>query len=779
MDEKPTDFAPVDEQTKTQLKVSDDEMVGREIAHTFVLEKCLGRGGMGVVYQARHLLLNKLVALKLLNQTAAGAPGVVERFRREAVAISSLDHLNIVRLNAFDVDENDQAYLVMDLVEGQSLSELIRERGKLPPQETLSVASQVLAALAHAHSHHIIHRDIKPANIMVLPLQDGSLLVKVVDFGLAKILGPADGQSQSLSLTKSGEMLGSPLYMSPEQCTGDPLDERSDIYSIGCVLYEMLTGQPPFSADNFLKILHLHATGRHKAISDKDVPATIETALNQLLNKAMAKGLDSRYQSANAMRSEIEKILRSDWAITSPEEPLSAALARVKSNGNDMYINSNTRSARRSHAEANSRGNVKLLIKGIRGVGWISILVAMVIGLTIHDFFALTRHATIHTMSQIIAGKHVDAKVFDLENLSVIDPDTARVICFKGSMTKVEPLPFLLGYGQIPAPYTRDDSTINGGIPNIIPSDEYFAGRIKALSRLNGRSFSAINSEPLIEAANWFYDCGDMGRALCYYQKLQKYAELNGKEKAQISAKLGDCYMYFNLFDAAGQNYLKALSRLNQAEDEQDIFLLSQVELKLAYCQKIVKTLPDEDFAMKAYKTRQAHAGETSVGIENEVVLGDINLMRGAASEALLNYDKAVPAEPPSYAREPEYSALQPYYTALIELRKAKAYLALQQPEQAIIAMSRAQAATKAFNLISSFSQTTAPQKQVDTVLPRIYYTIGLANEQMHKLHPNDWSAYQRALDNFELALTTAIKADPSAKTSAFAEMCLEKLSRL
>jgi len=619
-----------------------------------------------------------------------------------------------------------------------------------------------------------------------VPQQDGSLQVKVVDFGLAKILGPADGQSQSLSLTKSGEMLGSPLYMSPEQCTGDPLDERSDVYSVGCVLYEMLTGQPPFSADNFLKILHLHATSSHKAISDKEMPAKIETKVNDVLNMAMAKRLDSRFQNANAMRNAIEKTLHSDWTVIDPAQLESIALECMESIGKDMFLDPRTIAARiKQKKEFSNEAGIagqgvarQIRNKGIRGTLWFSILIAMMVGLTVHDFFSLSRQNPLPVQSQIIAGIRVDPKIFDLENLSVIEPDTGRVIYFKESMTKVVQIPYLLAYGQTPAPYTRNDATVDGGIPNFIPSDEVFASRMKVLSKLKGRSFAAINSEPMIEAANWFFDCGDMGRALCYYQKILRYAELNGKEKAQISAKLGDCYMYFNLFDAAGREYLKALSRLNKAEDEADIFLLSQVELKLAYCQKIVTTLPDEDFALKAYDTRLGHNGETSAGLENDVVMGDISLMRGSPAQALIYYDTACPRGGPGSSAAP-IPGLPPLYASLVELRKAKAYLALQQPEQVLYALNRAQADLQFFEQTEPYGGTTDAKKQSAVILPRVYYTIGLANEQMHKLHPNDWSAYQRALDYFNLALTTAVQADPIAKNSAFAEMCLDKLSQL
>jgi serine/threonine protein kinase len=798
MDDNLTDFAPAEQLEQPQLKVdhgdgdpeetaasssgpdsantcaeAEDPLIGQIVAQTFDLQRCLGRGGMGVVYQARHVILNKPVALKLLNQLKARDPEVVARFRREAVAISSLDHPNIVRLNAFGVDEQDRAYLVMDLVEGKPLSDLIKERGRLAPKQALEITSQILAALNHAHAKHMIHRDIKPGNIMVVEQSDGSLLVKVVDFGLAKIVGSSEGMSQSLSLTKTGEMLGSPHYMSPEQCTGEPLDERSDIYSTGCVLYEMLSGRPPFDADNMLKVLHLHATGRHKALTDLKVSAELSQAINGLVDTAMAKDLADRYHSTSAMLKSVQSILLGHWSWEGHTD-----LQTPKADTSDVKV--------RSFIEQwhGDRLETRNLI-----VACTAMLLTTVLALEGFFRIAPEKKTTSPAISAFFPRpvapieKSTDEyarTTLDLENLSILDPTTGRTINFTERLDSRQQKPDLLAEGKVSSPYTRDASTIDGGIPALIPSYQKFKQQMQKYADLKGRSYADLDHIPVLQIADYCFECGDMGRALCLYQKLLSYGHLDGSEKAAIRGKEGDCYMYFNDFDAAAQSYLTALGYQRESDTIQDKEQTSVLELRLAYCYRAAPQSSAVDYAQKSFDTMsqlEPLAPDSSLrkNPEHQAVLGDANLMLGKPSEALLNFQSAR-SEVMSFT-DPTVKDIRRRYAAQLDLRIAKACLALDSPDQALKAMRMAK------GYIESTAETPAPANEPTVpgeLYPRIYYTMGLAYEQKYRHSSKaDTKSLHLALENFYQALRAGMAANTNGQNTPFAEMCLAKLSML
>lgn len=222
----------------------------------YSLEKMLGEGASGKVFLARDLDLNRSVAIKVLNLNASigGGSDALARFDREAKALSRLLHSNIVRVFRFGKLENDTPYLVMEYVEGESLHSLLERKKLLNCQEAIEIALQVCVALEYAHSMGLVHRDLKPENI-VLSSTGEPPTVKLLDFGLCK---ESAGQSAQESLTKTGFLVGTALYMSPEQCLGRQVDYRSDIYSFGCVLFEMITGEPAFKSDSISNTLIMH-----------------------------------------------------------------------------------------------------------------------------------------------------------------------------------------------------------------------------------------------------------------------------------------------------------------------------------------------------------------------------------------------------------------------------------------------------------------------------------------------------------------------------------------
>ncbi|HEY9784545.1 MAG TPA: serine/threonine-protein kinase [Candidatus Obscuribacterales bacterium] len=231
--------------------------IGSIVLEKYRVLELLGSGGVGSVYRIQHVLMGGELALKCLNKRQPD-DATWRRFQNEARAANKLDHQNFIKVHDFGLLPSGRPYIVMDLVRGVTLADEIKGRGVLSVPRAIKIFLQVVFALSYAHENGIIHRDIKPSNIMLLTADDGSQTdsVKVVDLGIAKLTGQDEFSQQTL--TKTGEIFGSPLYMSPEQCMGIAVDHRSDLYSLGCVLYEALTGAPPFIGDNALTTMMRH-----------------------------------------------------------------------------------------------------------------------------------------------------------------------------------------------------------------------------------------------------------------------------------------------------------------------------------------------------------------------------------------------------------------------------------------------------------------------------------------------------------------------------------------
>ncbi|MBR58651.1 MAG: hypothetical protein CMH54_11615 [Myxococcales bacterium] len=241
---------------------------GTMIAQRFRIESLLGQGGMGAVYLATQTSMNRKVALKTLLKTLLRESKLVKRFYREAQSASALDHPNIVRIYDFGIDkETDIPYIAMEYLEGLALDELLQAEGPLPERRVTTILLGVARALTEAHDKDIVHRDLKPENIHVRELSDGQEHVKVLDFGIAKVLRSDSDSYQSL--TGTGVTVGTPMYMSPEQTMGQPLDFRSDLYSLGCVMFELLSGGPPYMSDEPIGILMKHLREEAPALPAK------------------------------------------------------------------------------------------------------------------------------------------------------------------------------------------------------------------------------------------------------------------------------------------------------------------------------------------------------------------------------------------------------------------------------------------------------------------------------------------------------------------------------
>jgi len=296
-----------DPKQRVEFVVSDDTpgLVGEVLSERYKILSELGSGGMGRVYKAEHLLLNKFQAVKVLHRHLTGESQNLERFKTEAKAASSLRHENLLAVTEYGVTDDNQPYIVMDYVEGESLAEMLKRQGKLTFAEFVHVFSQISKGLAHAHDQGVIHRDLKPSNIMISRTKDGALQARILDFGIAKILPNDEGTAQHL--TQTGEIFGSPLYMSPEQCRGGKIDRRSDIYSLGCVMFEALTGQVPVKGPSTVETLYRHISLQAPTISYAHPELGVPADLEDIVAKALANDPDQRYQSATGLADDLGK----------------------------------------------------------------------------------------------------------------------------------------------------------------------------------------------------------------------------------------------------------------------------------------------------------------------------------------------------------------------------------------------------------------------------------------------------------------------------------------
>lgn len=298
--------------------VYTDELTGKVFADRYEILARLGSGGMSVVYKARHKLLGRLVAIKLLDPLLCSDLTNARRFREEALASSLLSHPNLINIFDFGLSPNGEPYLVMDYLSGKSLAEMIAKTGRMMVDEAIPMFIQACDGLSHAHSKGVIHRDLKPSNIMVVNSDVPSMSVKVIDFGIAKVLTSARARGQNL--TQAGEILGSPTYMSPEQCTGQPLDARSDIYSLGCAMYEAFTGDLPFLGAVALETMQMHLD-RDPLPMSYHIPA-IPKALDAIVLKAMRKNPNMRHQSMEELKNELVQFVATKGAMSATLQKL-------------------------------------------------------------------------------------------------------------------------------------------------------------------------------------------------------------------------------------------------------------------------------------------------------------------------------------------------------------------------------------------------------------------------------------------------------------------------
>jgi serine/threonine-protein kinase len=377
-----------------------DPMLGRVIDGRYRVQTRLGQGGMGVVYRVEHVAMGKVAAMKVLHPSLSQEAEIVQRFRREAEAVSRLSHPNSVQV--FDFGEAmGSLYLVMELVRGEELGAILRRDGPFTWRRLAPVMLQVLDALAEAHELGVIHRDLKPENLVVARTRDGRDLVKVLDFGLAKLRDVEEVNS----VTARGNVIGTPYYMSPEQIRAEDLDARSDLYSLGALIYRALSGEHPFAAPTPVAVLTQHLTMTLPPLRERapklDIPLEAET----IVMRAMEKTPGARFQSAEEMREAIAQAVSSPTSTSSP----SVETKRRESDTSSPAV------AAVGVAERMKREDFDSYERSLHRRRWV--------GLLIVPFVLLLGAA-----AAVYALRHGGASVLDEEQEPNNDPATANLI---------------------------------------------------------------------------------------------------------------------------------------------------------------------------------------------------------------------------------------------------------------------------------------------------------------------------------------------------------------
>ena len=281
-----------------------DPLVGTTIDGRYEIIKVLGQGGMGVVYTAKHAMLGKRLAIKVLKSDVSKDQEIIARFRQEAQSASAIGSQHIIDISDFGALPDGSTYFVMEYLDGVELTKAIEEQRPMPPERVVHVAKQLCDALGAAHERGIVHRDMKPDNVFLIRRGSEKDFVKVLDFGIAKV-----GGAQS-KLTRAGQVFGTPHYMSPEQCSGQGVDHRTDIYALGIILYEMAVGRVPFDADNLMGILTKHIYEQPIPPHTLPPPIAVPAGLEAVILKCLAKQADARYQTMGEVRADLEAFER-------------------------------------------------------------------------------------------------------------------------------------------------------------------------------------------------------------------------------------------------------------------------------------------------------------------------------------------------------------------------------------------------------------------------------------------------------------------------------------
>ena len=294
-------------------------MIGREIVGRFRILAKLGEGGMGAVYRGEQISLKRAVAIKVLRPELSANQQLLRRFSAEAEAVAKLDHPNTVKVYDFGQDTDGSLFIAMELIEGKPLRSVLTESGPLPPTRALRIALQIAASLVDAHAASIVHRDLKPDNVMLVDKGRQHDIVRVLDFGIAKLRD--DSRQTQNAMTQAGDMLGTPQYMAPEQIKGEAIDGRTDVYALGCMLYEMVTARLPFEATTLMAMLSKHLLEMPFLPSQRRADLGLSPAIDHVVMTALQKDPNARPPSMEVYAEMLAGVLAQLPADTAPSQP--------------------------------------------------------------------------------------------------------------------------------------------------------------------------------------------------------------------------------------------------------------------------------------------------------------------------------------------------------------------------------------------------------------------------------------------------------------------------
>ncbi|MGH7636662.1 MAG: protein kinase domain-containing protein, partial [Gemmatimonadaceae bacterium] len=417
-------FCPKDGSTLKSQNAGGD-LVGTIIADRYHVLRKLGEGGMGTVYLAEHVKMGRKSAVKVMNPAMVNDADAISRFNREAANASKISHPNVAAVYDFGETSEGLIYLAMEFVEGPPLTKIIEESGALPAIRAADIARQTADALSVAHDMGIVHRDLKPDNIMLAKNRDGSDCVKVVDFGIAKV---ANNESQKV--TRTGLVVGTPEYMSPEQLAGDKLDGRSDIYSLGLVAFAMMTGKLPFPGETVQESMIARLTDEPKRLIEMKPDVNWPPAVQVVMDKALQRDFETRYKSAgefgrdlyNAVASMPESAATNAFTavmnrLSTPAIPPVAVASPPKGTKIVPPTRVNRASSREAVpvTESRSRTNIPL---------WVIVGVVAIAGLSVVSIqlFGPQGTAVADTSAGQVAARAADPNVLLERELEAIDP---------------------------------------------------------------------------------------------------------------------------------------------------------------------------------------------------------------------------------------------------------------------------------------------------------------------------------------------------------------------
>jgi serine/threonine-protein kinase len=530
------DVCPTDQ---TRLLVAHELQPGMIIRNKYQIIERIGIGGMGLVYRGRHLTFNEICAIKIVNDDIAGNASFLQRFQTEAIVARKLRHPNAVRVEDFDYTEDGRPFIVMELVEGKNVSEILQKEGALSVARAIRIARQVGLAIGVAHKLGIVHRDLKPGNIILTTDEQGQETAKVLDFGIAKLREIAGEDRPEMTMT--GMVVGTPLYMSPEQFlgkkAGGEVDGRTDIYSLGVVLYQMITAQLPFEAETpyALMLQHLQTSARppHEVKPELHIPS----ALSQVILKAMEKSRENRFQTAEEFVAALDQVTAGaaiDSAVgAAPARSSVPTIPSASGAGVDVAPPANTVIPTAAFSTASSTVASGSIVQGA------ALSDPAVINSAAQHVFMPPRSLNAKLLLRVVIVLLAAALVGGAGYLKFQSARRARIKNDVMQMLKDAPSPTLRGADLRVWVSNDRDVTLDGAVRGIEDSAlaEWLAGSVAGVSHVHNRlivmpAVATATSESLVNKGITFLDAGDYSSAIDCFR--QASADPNNKAAKQL-----------------------------------------------------------------------------------------------------------------------------------------------------------------------------------------------------------------------------------------------------